>query len=232
MKMLERAANLRNNLQLVDIEGMVPQNHLLRKIDQAVDFDRIYELVEHLYSADTGRPAVDPVVLIKMVFIQHLFGIKSLRQTVKEIDMNIAYRWFLGFDLSVKIPHFATISYAFSQRFPSEIFEEIFSWILEEAVTKGYVDANTIFIDATHVKANANRNVYHYLIQAGLFSESGISTKALEYYIKNSYTTIKKELDFIDSHHLLIKTRAGRDNYYMLNLEKLDHMLLKNHLGF
>ncbi len=156
--MLERAKNLRNNMQIVDLEGMVPQDHLLRKIDRAVDFTHIYDLVEHLYCEDNGRPAVDPVVLVKMVLIQHLYGIKSLRQTVKEIDMNIAYRWFLGFDLNVRIPHFATVSYAFAHRFPSEIFEDIFAWILEEAVAKGYVDASTIFIDATHIKANANRN--------------------------------------------------------------------------
>lgn len=155
--MLERAQNLRNNLHIVDLEGLVPQDHLLRKIDKVVGFDRIYDLVEHLYCQDNGRPAVDPVVLVKIVLIQHLFGIKSLRQTIKEIDMNIAYRWFLGFDLNVKVPHFSTVSYAFTHRFPSQIFEEIFTWILEEAVAKGYVDANTIFIDATHIKANANR---------------------------------------------------------------------------
>jgi len=158
MNLLERAPNLRNNLQLVDLEGMVPQNHLLRKIDRVVDWTHIYDLVEHLYCEDNGRPAVDPVVLVKMVLIQHLYGIKSLRQAVKEIDMNIAYRWFLGFDLNVRIPHFATISYAFAQRFPSNIFEDIFAWILEEAVSRGYVDASTVFIDATHIKANANRN--------------------------------------------------------------------------
>lgn len=157
MKMLERAKNLRNNMQVVDLEGMVPQDHLLRKVDKVVDFNRIYDLVEHLYCEDNGRPAVDPVVLVKMVLIQHLYGIKSLRQTVKEIDMNIAYRWFLGFDLTTRVPRFATLSYAFARRFPSEIFEEIFAWILEEAVKKSYVDARTIFIDATHIKANANK---------------------------------------------------------------------------
>lgn len=157
MNMLERAIDRRNHMQLVDLEVLVPQNHLLRKIDKAVDFNHIYDLVEHLYCEDTGRPAVDPVVLVKIVMIQHLFGIKSLRQTVQEVDMNIAYRWFLGYDLTTPIPHFATVSYAFAQRFPSEIFEEIFTWILEAAVAKGYVDARTIFIDATHIKANANK---------------------------------------------------------------------------
>lgn len=163
MKMLERAKNLRNNMQFVDLEVLVPQDHLLRKIDRVVDFSHVYDLVEHLYCEDNGRPAVDPVVLVKMVIIQHLFGIKSLRQTVKEIDMNIAYRWFLGFDLTTKIPHFATVSYAFAQRFPSEVFEKIFAWILEEAVAKGYVDAITIF-NATHIKANANKKKSHKVL--------------------------------------------------------------------
>jgi len=156
--MLEKKENRRGEVKIVCLEDLVPQDHLLRKIEKAVNFDDIYGMTQQYYCEDNGRPAVDPVILVKIVFIQHLFGLRSLRQTIKEIQVNIAYRWFLGFDLSVKIPHFATISYAFSQRFPSEIFEEIFSWILEEAVTKGYVDANTIFIDATHVKANANRN--------------------------------------------------------------------------
>jgi len=160
MKMLKKPENLRKNLQIVDLDSLVPKDHLLRKIDRVIDFNRIYNLVEHLYCKDTGRPAVDPVVLVKIVLIQHLFGIRSLRQTVKEIDMNIAYRWFLGYDLTTKVPHFATVSYAFSQRFPSEVFEEIFTWILEEIVNRGYIDAETIFIDATHIKANANRKKY------------------------------------------------------------------------
>ena len=82
-----------------------------------------------------------------MVLIQHLYGIKSLRQTVKEIDMNIAYRWFLGFGIDTPIPHFATISYAFATRFPSEVFEKIFAWILEEAFKRGFVNTEVIFTD-------------------------------------------------------------------------------------
>ena len=155
--MMERAQDLRGNLKIIDIEGLVPKEHLLRKIDRVVKFEWIYDKVEHLYSEDNGRPAADPVVLVKMALLQHLYGIKSLRQTVSEINMNIAYRWFLHYDIDTPIPHFATVSYAFATRFPSELFEEIFAWILEGAVAKGYVDAKTIFIDATHIKANANR---------------------------------------------------------------------------
>ena len=110
-------------------------------------------MVEHLYSEDSGRPAADPMVLVKMALLQHLYGIRSLRQTVMEINMNIAYRWFLHYDLDTKVPHFATVSYAFATRFPSELFEEIFAWVLEAAVERKFVEAKRVFIDATHIKA-------------------------------------------------------------------------------
>jgi transposase len=155
--MINKSENLRKNIQIIDIEGLVPKDHLLRKIDAVVDFTHIYDLVEDLYCLDNGRPSIDPVVLVKMVMLQHLYGIKSLRQTVKEIDMNIAYRWFLGYDFGVRVPHFSTISYNFSKRFPSEIFEKIFSWILDAAIARDYVKPETVFIDATHIKANANK---------------------------------------------------------------------------
>lgn len=155
--MIERAEDRRKNIQIIDLEGLVPQDHLLRKIDSVVDFTHVYNLVEDLYCHDNGRPAVDPVILVKMVLIQHLYGIRSLRQTVKDIDMNIAYRWFLGYDFGTKIPHFSTISYNFVHRFHDDIFENIFSWILKSAIEMNYIKPETIFIDATHIKANANK---------------------------------------------------------------------------
>lgn len=157
MKMLEKSENKRYQIKFASLEGLVPREHLLRKIEAAIDFTEVYGMVEHLYCEDNGRPAADPVVLVKMALIQHLYGIRSLRQTVKEVDMNIAYRWFIGYDIDTPLPHFATLSYAFATRFPNELFEEIFAWILEMAVTRGFVNAGEVFIDATHIKANANR---------------------------------------------------------------------------
>ena len=75
--------------EIVDTESLVPANHLLRKIDAAVDFGKIYDMVEPLYCADNGRPSVDPVVLFKMVLIQHLYGLTSLRRTAEEVRGNI-----------------------------------------------------------------------------------------------------------------------------------------------
>ena len=76
----------RGVIEIVDTESLVPKDHLLRKIDEAVDFNRLYEMVEPLYSEDNGRPSVDPVVLFKMVLIQHLYGLPSLRRTADEIS--------------------------------------------------------------------------------------------------------------------------------------------------
>ena len=99
-------------VEIVDIESLVPQGHLLRKIDVAVDFNRIYEMVEGLYSQDNGRPSVDPA----MVLIQHLYGLPSLRRTAEEVSLNVAYRWFLGYSLQEETPHFSTMSYNFRRK--------------------------------------------------------------------------------------------------------------------
>jgi transposase len=156
--MLEREKMRRDAVEFVNTDEMVPQDHLLRKIDEAVDFEHLYDFVEKLYCEDNGRPSVDPVVLFKIVLIQHLYGISSLRRTMQEISMNIAYRWFLGYTLNEELPHFSTVSYNFKHRFTEETVEQVFSWILEEANSAGYLEPEAVFVDGTHIKANANIN--------------------------------------------------------------------------
>ena len=159
-KMLERGKMDRDLVEFVVIDQLVPKEHLLRKIDAAVDFTQLYEMVEPLYCEDNGRPSIDPVVLFKMVLIQHLFGIASLRQTYREIQVNVAYRWFLGYGLLEQIPHFATVSYAFCKRFPDEVISEIFEHILNKASNNRMPDTSAIFIDGTHIKASANKKKF------------------------------------------------------------------------
>lgn len=79
---------------------MVQQDHILRKIDKYIDFTFIDDLVKDLYCPDNGRPAVDPKVLIKIVFLGYLFGIRSERQIIRDVEVNVAYRWFLGYTLT------------------------------------------------------------------------------------------------------------------------------------
>jgi Transposase and inactivated derivatives len=140
------------------IEDIVPKEHILREIDRAISFDFIYDVVKDLYSLDNGRPSIDPVVLFKIIFIKYLFGIRSIRQTIKEIEVNMAYRWFLGYDMTEQIPHFTTYGKNYERRFADrDIFEKIFEHILMEAVRCKFVDASAVFIDATHIKAGASK---------------------------------------------------------------------------
>lgn len=154
--MLVKETMERNIFEFVDIESLVPQNHILRKIDAAIDFNKIYEIVGNLYCQDNGRPSIDPVILFKIVLIQHIFGITSLRRTLEEVNLNIAYRWFIGYSLNKPVPHFSTVSFNFKHRFTTEVVEQVFNWILQEAATAGFIDTKAVFIDGTHIKANAN----------------------------------------------------------------------------
>ena len=148
----------RAQVQMLCIEEMVPEDHMLRDVDNAISFDFIYEEVKDLYSPDNGRPSIDPVVLFKIILIKFLFGIRSIRQTIREIEVNMAYRWFLGYGMTEEIPHFTTFGKNYERRFAnSGIFEKIFEHILLEAVGCGFVDATAAFIDATHIKASANK---------------------------------------------------------------------------
>ena len=123
--MLQKEKKERNQLEFVSIEELVPEDHLLRKIDAAVDFNKIYEFVEDLYCPDNGRPSIDPVVLFKMTLIQNLFGIPSLRRTAEEVKANIYYRWFLGYLLNEETPHFSTLSFNFKHRYTHETEKNI-----------------------------------------------------------------------------------------------------------
>ena len=130
----------REQLEVVALSELVPEDHLVRKMEEAIDFSFIYQKVAPLYSSK-GRPSIDPVVLIKIVLIQYLFGIRSMRQTIKEIETNVAYRWFLGFGFSEKIPHFSTFGKNYERRFQNtDLFEKIFYRILRQAMDHGFVD--------------------------------------------------------------------------------------------
>lgn len=142
---------------MVCIEDLVPQDHMLRKIENAIDFGFIYDEVKDLYSTDNGRPSIDPVCLVKLCIINYLYGYNSMRRTIRECEVNMAYRWFIGYDIAERIPHFTTFGKNYMRRFEgTDIFERIFMRVLEEAMNNGFVDTRAVFIDGTHIKANAN----------------------------------------------------------------------------
>ena len=118
---------------------------MVRKIENTIDFNFIYDKVKGL---------------IKIVLIQYLFGIPSMRQTIREIEVNVAYRWFLGYSLTEKIPHFSTFNKNYERRFKNtDLFESIFKEILATATECGFIDSSNIYIDSTHIKASTNKKI-------------------------------------------------------------------------
>ena len=145
----------RSEVLIVDLEALVPQDHLLRKIEKVMDYEWIYERLDPYYCHDNGRPGTDPIVLIKMVLIQHLYGIPSLRQTHQRIQDTLSYRWFLGYNLIEEIPHFATVSYAFCKRFPEELTTEttvkvVFSYPFFDERSKKQWNFSNPFLKRAH----------------------------------------------------------------------------------
>ena len=147
---------------LYTMDELVPEDSLFRKIDACIDFTFIYEEVKDLYCCTNGRPSIDPVVLFKLVFIEALEGLKSMRKTCEKIKVDAEYRWFLGIPFGKNTPHYSTFSQNYIRRYAgTEVFENIFVKIVEQAMKYGLVKGETFFTDSTHKKANANKNKYH-----------------------------------------------------------------------
>lgn len=164
--MLRINKNIQSEMFLYTLEELVPEDSLFRKIDKYIDFTFIYDKVKDLYCLDNGRYCVDPVVLFKLVFIQAIDGLKSMRKTCEKIRVDLEYRWFLGIPLGERTPNYSTFSQNYIRRYKNtKVFEEIFVNIVEQAITHGLVKGETFFTDSTHKKANANKNKFHEEIQ-------------------------------------------------------------------
>lgn len=156
------AMTMRNNTKdfgfiLGTMDDYVPEDHLVRRLEEAIDWCFIYPLVKPLYSL-FGRPSIDPVILFKMIFINYTFGINSMRKTCEEIRVNLAYRWFLGISLEEEVPNYSTWSQNYIRRYgDSKVFDEIFEKIIEQGMNYGFINTQTVYGDSTHQKACANK---------------------------------------------------------------------------
>ncbi len=159
--MLKKPAPEQTALKMVTLDGLVPKDHLLRRIDAVIDFSFIHPLVEGLYCPDNGRPALDPTLMFKALFVGYLFGIRSERQLVREIEVNVAYRWFLRLKLSDTVFDASTLSQNRRRRFnDTDVAQAIFDRIVEQAIAAGLVDGTVLYTDSTHLKASANKGKY------------------------------------------------------------------------
>jgi transposase len=147
-----------SKMEFIDLNVFVPSNHILRQIKEKIDFTFIYDKMEKYYSK-LGRKSLDPVLLFKMLLIGYLFNIDSERELEQEVNLNIAYRWFLELDLTDPVPDHSTFSQNRRRRFKdSAVFQEIFDHIIKLCIENGLVTGGVIVTDSTHIKASAAKD--------------------------------------------------------------------------
>jgi transposase len=136
------------------LDSAVPANHLVRRLAAAVDLTFVRGLTRRYYSS-TGKPSVDPVVLFKLVLLGYLFNITSERRLCEEAGLNLAWRWFLGYELDEPIPDHSVLSKA-RRRFGPTVYERFFQRIVELCEARGLIQGDVLFVDATLTRANAS----------------------------------------------------------------------------
>ena len=228
-KMISINKNIQSEILMTTLEEIVPEDSLFRKVDKYIDFTFIYDEVKDLYCDNNGRPSIDPIILFKLVFIQALDGIKSMRQTCKKIKVDAEYRWFLGIPFGKDTPHFSTFSKNYERRFKdSDIFEKIFINIVNQAIKYNLIDGTTFYTDSTHKKANANKNKYDDEIVKNIkLRRKWLEEEINEERVNQGRKTFEYK-DEIEEKHIKVSTTDNESGYYHRdNKEKgfmyLDH---------
>jgi len=138
----------------ITLESLVPTDHLVRRLAKVVELGWVRAATTEHYS-NTGKPSIDPVVIAKMMIIGFLYNITSERQLMREIQVNLAYRWYLGYDLDEAIPNHSVLSKA-RRRLGQDFFERLFASVLHLCRRSGLIDGSNVLIDSTLVKGNAS----------------------------------------------------------------------------
>ena len=139
------------------LERHVSGDHLLRSIDRFVDLGDIREQLRPFYS-DTGRPSVDPELMIRMLIVGYCMGIRSERRLCEEVHLNLAYRWFCRLGLDGAVPDHSTFSKNRHGRFrESDLLRKLFESTVARCIAKGLVGGEGFAVDASMIKADANR---------------------------------------------------------------------------
>lgn len=132
-------------MHMVTIKALMPREHFLRKLEAALDLSFVYEETAPLYSKKYGRPAIDPVVIVKYLLVGFLYGIPSERQIERRVQTDIALRWYLGLDLFDRVPDHSTVS-QLRRRKPSfrKVFRRLFEEVVGQCIEKGLVSGRVV----------------------------------------------------------------------------------------
>jgi transposase len=138
----------------ISLDQLVPKEHLVRRLAELLDFSWVRQATA-LYYSHTGRPSIDPLVVAKLLLLGYLYNIDSERQLMRDVQVNLAYRWYLGYDLDEAIPDHSILSKA-RRRFGLAFFEQLFAYILDCCQGAGLVEGENVLMDSTVVEANAS----------------------------------------------------------------------------
>src|SRR3984957_14442719 len=153
------------------LERHVPDGHLLRKIDRFVDLSDVRAHLEPYYS-EVGRPSIDPELMMRILIVGYCFSIRSERRLCEEVHLNLAYRWFCRLGLDGDVPDHSTFSKNPHGRFrESDLLRRVFETVLQRCIAEGLVGGEAFAIDASLIKADANR-------QKGIEGEKGLPPEA------------------------------------------------------
>jgi transposase len=139
------------------LDEVVPDDHLVRRINSVLDLSWVHAELAPYYSA-IGRPSIDPVLMIRMLIVGYVFAIRSERQICREVQVNLAYRWFCELGLEDSIPDHSVFSRARNERFrESDLFRRIFERVVTSCIEAGLIGGEGFAVDATLIEADANR---------------------------------------------------------------------------
>jgi transposase len=139
------------------LDEVVPADHRVREIADVLDLSWVHAELGPHYSA-LGRPSIDPVLMIRMLIVGYVFAIRSERLLCREVQVNLAYRWFCGLSIEDKIPDHSAFSRARNERFrDSDIFRQVFERVVEACIAAGLVGGEGFAVDASLIAADANK---------------------------------------------------------------------------
>ena len=141
----------------IRMESLIPEKHLLRRIDQLLDFSFVREMTAPLYCENKGRQSIDPELFFRISLLTHLYNIESDRQVCEEIQYNLAYRWFSKLSFEDKVPDHSSLTRV-RDRLGEEFFREIFERLIRVCIERGLVKGDKIMMDGSLIKADAALN--------------------------------------------------------------------------
>jgi transposase len=144
-------------VMLPPLEEFVPSDHRLRRLQRALDLRFVYEAVRGRYCQDNGRPSVDPEVVIRLFLLQAIEGIGHVRELMRQVQVNLAYRWFIGYELDEALPDHSTLSRALD-RFGDEVFDDLFVRSIAQCRASGLIEGKVLHVDATTIRADLDAN--------------------------------------------------------------------------